>query len=136
MRSLLVMGYFHLEMFHVTRIFVYFVGELLTDPVEIRKRSAQSDRGGSIVGNATKTAALDCYETSIREKCLASMLNSPFECYNTTCDRPAYDNARLTYKACWGKGHYQWGLMSKKTIPAHEEVLWNYGASYIYPTFD
>ena len=115
--------------------FVYFVGELLTDPVEIRKRSAQSDRGGYIVGNATKTAALDCYETSIREKCLASMLNSPFECYHTTCDRPAYDNARLTYKA-WGKGHYQWGLMSKKTIPAHEEVLWNYGASYIYPTFD
>ena len=35
---------------------VYFVGELLTDPVEIRKRSAQSDRGGYIVGNATKTA--------------------------------------------------------------------------------
>ena len=55
---------------------------------------------------------------------------------NTTRDRPAYDNARLTYKA-WGNGHYQWGLMSnKKTIPAHEEVLWNYGASYIYPTFD
>ena len=45
------------------------------------------------------------------------------------------DPGELTYKA-WGKGHYQWGLMSKKTIPAHEEILWNYGASYIYPTSD
>jgi hypothetical protein len=24
----------------------------------------------------------------------------------------------------------------KKTIPAHEEILWNYGAAYIYPTSD
>jgi hypothetical protein len=101
---------------------VYFVGELLTDPVEIRKRSAQSNQGGYIVGNATKTATFDCCETSIGGQCLASMSNCPFECYNTTRDRPAYDNARLTYKAC-GKGHNQWGLMSKKTIPAHEEIL-------------
>ena len=50
-------------------------------------------------------------------------------------DRPAYENARLTYKA-WGNGHYQWGLMSKKSIPVHEEILWKYGALYIYPTFD
>jgi len=104
------------------------VGEWLTDPVEIHKRKAQNDRGGYIVGNSTKTAALDCYETSIRGQCLASMSNCPFECYNTTRDRPAYNNARLTYKA-WGNGHYQWGLMPKKTIPAHEEILWNYGAS-------
>ena len=85
---------------------VYFVGELLTDPMEIQKRSAQSDRGGYIVGNAAKTAALDCYETSIRGQCLASMSKCPFECNNTTRDRPAYDNARLTYKA-WDNGHYQ-----------------------------
>ena len=32
--------------------------------------------------------------------------------------------------------HYQWGLMSKKTIPAHEEILWNYGPAYIYPSSD
>ena len=38
---------------------VYLMGELLTDPVEIQKRSAQSDRGGYIVVNAAKTAALD-----------------------------------------------------------------------------
>ena len=63
------------------------------------------------------------------------MSNCPYECYNTYRDRPAFDNARLTYKA-WGDGHYQWGLMSKKTIPAHEEILWNYGDAYIYPTSD
>ena len=68
---------------------VYFVGELLTDPVEIKKSSAQSDGGGYILGNATKTAALDCYETSIRGQCLASMSTCPFECYNTACTRPA-----------------------------------------------
>ena len=34
---------------------VYFVGELLTNSVEIRNRSAQSDRGDYIVGNATRT---------------------------------------------------------------------------------
>ena len=92
MRSLLVMGYFHPEISHVTRIlFTSLASSLLTDPVEIRKRTAQSDRGGYIVGNATKTAASDCYETSIRGQCLASMSNCPFECYNTTRDRPAYE---------------------------------------------
>jgi len=114
---------------------VFFVGELLLDPAEIIRRSAQSERGGYMLSNATKTVALDCYESSSRGHCLASMSNCPYECYNTHSDRPAFDNARLTYKA-WGKGHYQWGLMSKKTIPAHEEILWNYGASYIYPSSD
>ena len=114
---------------------VFFVGELLLDPAEILRRSAQSERGGYMLSNATKTVALDCYESSSRGHCLASMSNCPYECYNTHRDRPAFDNARLTYKA-WGKGHYQWGLISKKTIPAHEEILWNYGASYIYPTSD
>jgi hypothetical protein len=107
----------------------------LTDPVEIQRRSAQSERGGYLLSNATKTVALNCFESSTRGHCLASMSNCPYECYNTHRDRPAFDNARLTYKA-WGTCHYQWGLMSKKTIPAHEEILWNYGAAYIYPTSD
>ena len=105
---------------------VFFVGELMTDPAEIIRRSAQSERGGY----------LDCFESSSRGHCLASMSNYPYECYNTHSDRPAFDHARFTYKA-WGNGHYyQWGLVSKKTIPAHEEILWNYGAAYIYPTSD
>ena len=68
---------------------VYFVGELLTDPVEIHKRLARNERGGYLVGNAPKTAALDCYDTSIRGQCLASMSNCPFEYYNTARDTPA-----------------------------------------------
>jgi hypothetical protein len=114
---------------------VFFVGELLTDPAEIKRCSAQSERGGYLLSNATKTVALDCFETTNRGHCLASMSNCPYECYNTYRDRPAFDNARLTYKA-WGNGHYQWGLMSKKTIPAHEEILWNYDAAYIYSNID
>ena len=73
-----------------------------------------------LLSNATKTVALDCFESTTRGHCLASMSNCPYECYNTHR----------------GNGHYQWGLMSKKTIPAHKEILWNYGAAYIYPTSD
>ena len=86
---------------------VFFVGELLTDPAEIKRRRAHSDRGGYLLSNATKTVALDCFESSTRGHCLACMSNCPYESYNTHRDRPAYDNARLTYKA-WGNGHYQW----------------------------
>ena len=117
---------------------VFFVGALLTDPAETKRRRAQSEQGGYMLSNATKTVALDCYESSKRGHCLASMSNCPYECYNTHRDCPAYDNARRMYKA-WGNGHYLWGLMSKKTIPAHEEILWNYGAAVLrtfFPTCD
>jgi hypothetical protein len=117
---------------------VFFVGALLTDSAETKRRRAQSEQGGYMLSNATKTVALDCYESSKRGHCLASMSNCPYECYNTHRDHPAYDNARLTYKAWGNNGHhdYQWGLMSKKIIPAHEEILWNYGAAYIFLTCD
>jgi hypothetical protein len=81
---------------------VFFVGELLMDPAEIIRRSAQSERGGYMLSFATKTVALDCYKSSSRGHCLASMSNCPYECYNPHSNRPAFDNARLTYKA-WGK---------------------------------
>ena len=90
---------------------VFFVGELLTDPAEIKRRRVQSEQGGYVLSNTTKTVALDFYESSKRGHCLASMSSCPYECYNTHRDRPAYDNARLTYKV-WGNGHYQWSLMS------------------------
>ena len=113
-----------------THIVYFFVGELLTDPVVINSRRAQNEQGGYyVLSNATKTL----FDTSIRGQYLASMANCPppYEYYSTQRDHPAYDNARRTYKA-WGNGHYQWGLMSKKTMPAHEEILWNYGPAYIY----
>ena len=56
---------------------VFFVGELLTDPAEIKRRSAQSERGGYMLSNATKTVALDCFESTTRGHCLASMSNCP-----------------------------------------------------------
>ena len=59
---------------------VFFVGELLKDPEEIIRRSAQSDRGGYLLSNATKTVALDCFVSSSRGHCLASMSNCPYEC--------------------------------------------------------
>ena len=33
---------------------VFFVGELLTDPAEIKRRGAQSERGRYLLSNATK----------------------------------------------------------------------------------
>ena len=36
---------------------VFFVGELLLDPAEIIRRIAQSERGGYMLSNATKTVS-------------------------------------------------------------------------------
>ena len=111
---------------------VYFVGELLTDPQVIKTRRQRNEKGGYVLSNVTETVGLDCYDTCSRGQCLASMSNCPKDCYNTVREHPAYDNARLTYKA-FGNGQYRWGLVATKAIPAHEEILWNYGAKYIYP---
>jgi len=106
---------------------VFFDGELLTDLAEIKRRSARSERGGYLLSNATTTVALDCFKSITRGHCLASMSNCPYECYNTHRDRPAFDNARLTYKA-WVNGHYQWGLMSKLRMR-------KYFGTMVLPTF-
>ena len=60
---------------------VFFVGELLTDPAEIKRRSAQSERGGYLLSNAPKTVALDCFESTTRCHCLATSYQ--YVCDNT-----------------------------------------------------
>ena len=114
---------------------VYFVGELITDTVTLNARSVRNNRGGYVLSNVTKTAGLDCYETCARGQCLASFSNSPYNCYNIVRQRTAAANARLTVRSL-GNGEYIWGLISTVAIPAHEEILWNYGANYMYPEID
>ena len=113
---------------------VYFVGENIGDPILIKARRNRSERGGYLLTNATVTYALDCFDTCKLGKCLASFRNSPRNCYNVLKNRRAAANARLTMRAL-GNNKYQWGISSLVSagIPAHEEILWNYGAGYIYP---
>ena len=113
---------------------VYFVGEILTDPVEIQVRRNRSEQGGYLLANATVTNALDCFETCKLGQCLASFGNCPRNCFNVVKNRRAASNARLTMRAL-GNNRYQWGLSSLVSagIQAHEEILWNYGQEYIYP---
>jgi len=87
--------------------------------------------------NTTVTTALDCFETCKLGQCLASFANCPKDCYNVVKKRRAAANARFTMRAL-GNNKYQWGISSLVSagIPAHEEILWNYGAGYIYPEVD
>jgi len=116
---------------HNTHI-VSFVGEYLDDPEEIRRRMQRSARGGYMLGNTTLTAALDCFETCERGQCLASYSNCPLHCYNIVKNRSASANARLVVRVI-RQGKYDWSLVSTCNIPAHEEILWNYGVGYKYP---
>ena len=111
---------------------VYFVGENIGDPILIKNRRNRSERGGYLLTNATVTNALDCFDTCKLGQCLASFSNSPRNCYNVVKNRRAAANARLTMRAL-GNNKYQWGISSLVSagIPAHVEILWNYGAGYI-----
>jgi len=113
---------------------VYFVGEAIADPILINMRRNRSERGGYLLTNATVTQALDCFDTCKLGQCLASFSNCPKGCFNVVKKRRAAANARLTMRAL-GNNKYQWGISSliSAGIAAHEEILWNYGAGYIYP---
>ena len=82
--------------------------------------------------NATVTQALDCFDTCKLGQCLASIANCTKGCFNVVKKRRAAASARLTMRAL-GSNICQWGISSliSAGIPAHEKILWNYGAVYI-----
>ena len=113
---------------------VCFVGINISDPIVIKARRNRSERGGYLLTNATVTNALDCFTCKLLGQCLASFSNCPRNCFNVVKNRRAAANARLTMRAL-GNNKYQWGISSLVSagIAAHKEILWNYGAGYIYP---
>ena len=88
--------------------------------------------GGYILSNRSKTVFLDCFETAQQNECWASMANSPYGCRYAN-GAPVTHNARCIIFA-EGNNHYTWSLKATKVIKKGQEILFNYGAGYIYPT--
>ena len=92
-------GYFFFFFIPPNTHIVYFVGEIITDPVVIQDRRNRSEHRGYQLTNATVTNALDCFETCKLGQCLASFWNCPKNCFNVVKNRRAAANARLTMRA-------------------------------------
>jgi hypothetical protein len=86
--------------------------------------SKQADANG-------KGEWLDCFLTRRNNKCMASVSNSPYACYNTKTGRMAVSNCRL--KVSHQSNPTKFSLEAITVIKQNDEILWSYGAQYIYP---
>ena len=86
-----------------------------------------------MITNETGTWGLDCFNTTARHQCFASMANSPYMCFNVS--RNTYPSANAQ-KSCMrmDNGINEFGLIVSHDIPPFTEILVNYGAAYIFPS--
>ena len=113
----------------------YIVCELLTDPVEIKKRSAEEGILQVMLLRQLPwiVTKQQVFVDNAWQACPIVPLN--VTTLHETGQHMTMHDLLLTKKLV---ATAIINGMSKKTIPAHEEILWNYGgaSSYIYPTFD
>ena len=108
-----------------------FVGNVISKTEYVRR--TEIGRGGYILANRNETCFLDCFDQARTNTCWASMANSPYGCHVAGTNIAATANARLVTFA-HGNGTYTWSLKAILPIPRGQEILFNYGRNYIYPT--
>ena len=113
---------------------ISFVGDILRTPEEVNARSA-AGHGGYTLGTATGTGwFLDCFKTARLGQCFASISNTPYRCRNvvTGSNNPS-SNARLAVSFPTAGKPPTWSLKCASNIDMGHEILWSYGADYVFP---
>ena len=99
----------------------------------VQEARLQREHGGYyVVANITETYGIDCFDNASRLQCFASMVNSPYKCYNVV--RKITPRANVQKSIATVNGRNIFGLVADRDIPAFTEILVNYGPAYIYPT--
>ena len=74
---------------------------------------------------------LNCFNTRAQNRCLVSISNSPYACFNIVTQKVA--TANCTLKVNHNRDGQKFSLEAITIINAHDEILWSYGADYEYP---
>jgi hypothetical protein len=128
------LGLFARTIFRPGEKIVYFVGEIFYDIDEFdqgrvgHKPYILHSKKADDFGNGEW---LDCFNSRAENRCLASVSNSPFACFNIKTQKMALANCRL--KVSHHADGPRFSLEATTTINAHDEILWSYGADYEYP---
>ena len=123
-------GLFTSEDIVVGERIISFNGETITRE-EYHLRTA-AGRGGYIT-YLSEEAYLDCYNTRHANGCLASLANCALHCYDSKHNRFAINNAEYRSYRVPRTNTWVASLVATKKISARSEILWPYGASYVYP---
>ena len=102
------------------------IGEFITKDEAIRR--VNNGLGGYMI-KIRNDVVLDTYP--YLDLCKASMANCPYKCLNTITNSPAKANAKLVHD----NKRRKYRLVSIEEIPPGEEILWDYGKDYKYPSF-
>ena len=109
---------------------VSFNGEVVNEE-QYHLRSAEG-RGGYMTYLKEKLY-LDCYHTRMNNQCLASIANCALHCMDSSTNRIAVNNAQYRAYKIPHTNTWMASLLATRRIEPNNEILWPYGATYMYP---
>lgn len=89
-----------------------------------------NNKGGYAI-HLNNNIVLDCYSNCKGGTCMASLSNCPQNCFDISKNKLATSNARISIDHRTKRVRL---MCDVKRIHIGEEILWDYGEDYIYPT--